>query len=107
MCQICLKFKHPILHKKSETKWFVFNIHSKTDVRRVASFSPEQRKLLKTIVNSNEQCCETKKPMLSSSNDLIINQNTAIRKMTPNFFKHALNVPITPLVTTINALPLY
>ena len=45
--------------------------------------------------------------MPSSSNDLIINQNTAIRKMTPNFFKHALNVPITPLVTTINALPLY
>ena len=43
-----------------------------TDVRRVASFSPEKRKLLKLLVNSNEEGCEIKKPKLSSSNDLII-----------------------------------
>ena len=50
--------------------WILYT-YSETDVS-VASFSPEKRKLLKILVNSNEEGCEIKKPKLSSSNDLII-----------------------------------
>ena len=53
-------------------------------------------------LNLNEEGCDT-----SSSNDLIINQDTAIRKMKPSFHKNALGVPIRPSVTIIKVLPLY
>ena len=72
---------HKLTNKKKETKWFEFDIHSETTVRRVVSFSPEKRKLLQSIVDSTNEGCEIKKSKMGSSDDIIINQHSAIKKL--------------------------
>ena len=104
--QIAIK-DHRLTNKKKETKWFEFDIHSETTVRRVVSFIPEKRKLLQSIVDSTNEGCEIKKSRMGSSDDIIINQHSAIKKIKPSFPKHDQNIPILSLTAVVNELPLY
>ena len=74
---------------------------------RVVSFSPEKRKLLQSIVDSTNEGCEIKKSKMGSSDDIIINQHSAIKKIKPSFPKHDQNIPISSLTAAFNELPLY
>ena len=82
-------------------------MHSETSVRRVVSFSPEKRRLLQTVENATDEGCEIKKSKISSSNDIIINQYSAIKKIKPTFPKTFHEVPVSTLSEVINELPLY
>ena len=70
------------------------------------SFSPEKKKLLKTIADSSENGCEMKKVKLGASNDIIINQNSSVKKVNPSFPKQSYDVPVTSLASVIYELPL-
>ena len=108
MSPIQLSVKNDKLtNKRKETKWFEFDFHAETTVRRVVSFSPEKRKLLLSIVDSKNEGCEIKKSKKSSSDDIIINQHSAIKKVKPTFPKHDQDIPISTLTAVINELPLY
>ena len=104
--QIAIK-NDKLTNKKKETKWFEFDFHSETTVRRVVSFSPEKRKLLQSIVDSTNEGCEIKKSRNAASDDIIINQHSAIKKIKPSFPKHDQNIPISTLTAVVNELPLY
>ena len=73
----------------------------------MVSFSPEKRKLLQSIVDSTNEGCEIKKSKMGSSDDIIINQHSAIKKIKPSFPKHDQNIPISSLTAVVNELPLY
>ena len=44
---------------------------------------------------------------MGSSDDIIINQHSAIKKIKPSFPKHDQNIPISSLTAVVNELPLY
>ena len=44
---------------------------------------------------------------MGSSDDIIINQHSAIKKIKPSFPKHNQNIPILSLTVVVNELPLY
>ena len=44
---------------------------------------------------------------MGSSDDIIINQHSAIKKIKPSFPKHDQNIPISSLTVVVNELPLY
>ena len=73
----------------------------------MVSFSPEKRKLLQSIDDSTNEGCEIKKSKMGSSDDIIINQHSAIKKIKPSFPKHDQNIPISSLFAVVNELPLY
>ena len=73
----------------------------------MVSFSPEKRKLLQSIADSTNEGCEIKKSKMGSSDDIIINQHTAIEKIKPNFPEHDQNIPISSLTAVVNELPLH
>ena len=73
----------------------------------MVSFSPEKRKLLQSIVDSANEGCEIKKSKMGSSDDIIINQHSAIKTIKPSFPKHDQNIPISSLTAVVNELPLY
>lgn len=83
------------MHKNdSNKKWFAFDIHSQASLRSVVSFDTEKRKLLQTIVNSTDEDCEIKNSKLGASNDIIINQNWAVKKVKLSFPKASRDVPV-------------
>ena len=63
-------------------------------------------KLLQSIVDSTNEGCEIKKSKMGSSDDIIINQHSTIKKIKPSFPKHQ-NIPISSLTAVVNELPLY
>ena len=73
----------------------------------MVSFSPEKRKLLQSIADSTNEGCEIKKSKMGSSDDIIINQHSAIKKIKLSFPKHDQNIPISSLTAVVNELPLY